>query len=181
MSALLLRFFGGLQTGDARYRTHYSYANPYPETYRIITPTIEKNVYYSYGPHYDGETMGKREYDNDNTWYLYGGYYLRPRLALQVGAQYGAATKTQNLGSTAIRKTGDDWHYVLNRRLDTRLLALPVQVRYAFTRANGTQAPLFTQPVTLTASKVYTLVLRGTDYPYAVAPEKLALDVIADN
>jgi hypothetical protein len=49
------------------------------------------------------------------------------------------------------------------------------------TRTNGTQAPLFTQAVTLTAGKVYTLVLRGTDYPFAVAPEKLALDVVADN
>ena len=48
------------------------------------------------------------------------------------------------------------------------------------TRTNGTQTPLFTQPVALTAGKVYTLVLRGTDYPYAVAPEKLALDVVVD-
>ena len=49
------------------------------------------------------------------------------------------------------------------------------------TRTNGTQAPLFTQPVTLTAGKVYTLVLRGSNDPYAVAPERLALDVVADN
>lgn len=48
------------------------------------------------------------------------------------------------------------------------------------TRTNGTQAPLFTQAVTLTAGKVYTIVLRGTDYPYAVAPERLALDVVID-
>ena len=48
------------------------------------------------------------------------------------------------------------------------------------TRTNGTQAPLFTQPVALTVGKVYTLVLRGSAYPFAVAPEKLALDVVVD-
>ena len=135
VSTLLPRFFGGLQTGDARYRTHYSYANPYPETYRVLTPALEKIVNYGYGPHYDGDAMGKREYDNDRTLYLYGGYYLRPRLALQLGAQYGSTTTNTNIGVTGIRKVGDDWHYVLNRRLDTRLLALPVQVRYAITRS----------------------------------------------
>lgn len=49
------------------------------------------------------------------------------------------------------------------------------------TRINGTQAPLFTQAVPLTAGKVYTLVLRGSDYIDAVGAEKLALDVVADN
>ena len=135
VSTLLPRFFAGLQFGDARYRTHYSHANPYPDTYKILTPTIEKNVNYGYGPHYEGVAMGKYEYDNDRTLYLYGGRYLRPRLALQLGVQYGQTTTTSYLGVTSIRKAGDDWHYVDNRRLDQRLLALPVQVRYAITRA----------------------------------------------
>ena len=48
------------------------------------------------------------------------------------------------------------------------------------TRTNGTQAPLFTQSVALAAGKVYTLVLRGSQSINAVAPEKLALDMVVD-
>ena len=54
--------------------------------------------------------------------------------------------------------------------------AYPLQV----TRTNGIQNQLFIQSVALTAGKVYTLVLRGSADPYAVAPEKLAFDVVVD-
>ncbi|RSK32464.1 DUF4397 domain-containing protein [Hymenobacter metallilatus] len=47
-------------------------------------------------------------------------------------------------------------------------------------RTDGAQTTLFTQSVTLAAGKAYTLVLRGTTYSNAVAPEKLAFDLIAD-
>ena len=135
VSTLLPRFFAGLQLGDARYRTHYSYANPFPATYQQVSPTLEKRVNYLNGPHFDGYATGKHLYDNDRTLYLYGGTYFRPRLALQLGVQYGQTTTTHDLGVTAIRKTGDDWHYVDHRRLDERLLAVPVQGRYAVTRS----------------------------------------------
>ena len=135
VSSLLPRFFAGLQLGDARYRTHYSYFNPFPATYQQTTPTLEKRVNYLNGPHFDGVATGQHLYDNDRTLYLYGGSYLRPRLALQLGVQYGQTTTTRDLGVTAIRKAGDDWHYIDNRRVDERLLAVPVQVRYALTRS----------------------------------------------
>lgn len=73
---------------------------------------------------------------------------------------------------TANLAAGDVTPY---QSLDARIYTLLA------TRTNGTQAPLFTQAVALTAGKAYTLVLRGSEYPYAVAPEKLALDVVADN
>lgn len=135
VNTLLPRFFVGLQLGDGRYYAHYSHFIPYPASYTISTPTLEKRVNYNYGPNFDGNAMGSYTYDNDRTLYLYGGTYLRPRLALQLGVQYGQTTSTENLGVTAIRKTGDDWHYVNNRALTERLLAVPVQVRYALTRS----------------------------------------------
>ena len=135
VNTLLPRFFVGLQLGDARYRTHYSYANPFPATYQQVSSTLEKRVYYLNGPHFDGPVTGKYRFDSDRTLHLYGGGYLGPRLALQLGVQYGQSSTNLNLGVTAIRKAGDDWHYPLNRRLDGRLLAVPVQVRYALTRS----------------------------------------------
>ena len=134
VSTLLPRFFAGLQFGDARYNGHYSLANPYPASYDISTPTLDKRGYYpASGTEYNAYGMGRHGYDNDRTWYLYGGYYLRPRLALQLGLQYGPPVTTGE--STAIRKAGDYWHYVENRAIDESLLAVPVQVRYALTRS----------------------------------------------
>ncbi|SHJ14893.1 hypothetical protein SAMN02745146_2442 [Hymenobacter daecheongensis DSM 21074] len=48
------------------------------------------------------------------------------------------------------------------------------------TRTNGNQAQLFTQTVALQPGKAYTLVLRGSSDPDAVAPEKVAFDVVLD-
>ncbi|WBO84770.1 DUF4397 domain-containing protein [Hymenobacter yonginensis] len=47
-------------------------------------------------------------------------------------------------------------------------------------RTNGNYDPLFNQAVTLVPGKAYTLVLRGSNYPDVVAPEKLAFDLIED-
>lgn len=47
-------------------------------------------------------------------------------------------------------------------------------------RTNGNQDQLFSQTVALTPGKAYTLVLRGSNYLDAVAPEKMAFDLIED-
>jgi hypothetical protein len=136
VQALLPRFFVGAQFGDARYHTHYTRANPYPTSYQETTNGYEKYVIYlPYGPGYNNAAIGTREYDNDKTYYVYGGYYLKPRLALQVGVQYGASRRDFGDGAVGIRRAGGDYYYPRNRFYDESILAVPVQVRYAVTRS----------------------------------------------
>ncbi len=47
-------------------------------------------------------------------------------------------------------------------------------------RTDGIQSQLLAQAITLAPGKAYTLVLRGSDYPNAVAPERIAFDVVTD-
>ena len=47
-------------------------------------------------------------------------------------------------------------------------------------RTDGDHNKLFSQQVTLASGKAYTLVLRGSQYPDAAAPEKIAFDLIED-
>ncbi len=137
VNTLLPRFFVGLQFGDSRYYIHNSRANPYPASYRETTNGYEKSVNYgSFAPEYTDPVIGRHEHDNDGTSYLYGGYYFTPRLAVQLGAQYGVSTRGWPLGTTAgVRRAGEDWRPLQNRELKQYLLATPVQVRYALTRA----------------------------------------------
>lgn len=136
VTSLLPRYFVGLQLGDARYHTHYSRANPYPASYQETVNGYEKYVIYlSYRPGYNGDAIGWQTYDNDRSLYLYGGYYLTPRLAVQLGVQYAASTQAFGLGAVGIRKGYEDWHTVQNRDFALYVLATPVQVRYALTRA----------------------------------------------
>jgi hypothetical protein len=136
VTSLLPRFFVGLQLGDARYHTHYSRANPYPVSYQETVSGYEKYVIYlPYRPKYNGDAVGWQTYDNDHSLYLYGGYYLTPRLAVQLGMQYGASTRAFGLGAAGIRKGYEDWHIIQNRDLALYVLATPVQARYALTRA----------------------------------------------
>jgi len=136
VQALLPRFFVGFQVGDARYHTHYTRANALPVSYQEIVNGYEKYVlYYPYHSGSNGAAAGTHEYDNDKTYYLYGGYYLKPRLALQVGVQYGASRSEFERGAVGIRRAGDDYHYVRTAFYDEFILAVPVQVRYALTRS----------------------------------------------
>ena len=136
VNTLLPRFFMGAQFGDSRYHTHYSRQNPYPDSYAQFTPGYEKYVtYYQHRGELNENAAGQHEYDNGRTYQLYGGYYFLPRLAVQLGVQYGATTRLAYVGITRIVGPGGNQNYLQNRQLRESILAVPVQVRYALTRS----------------------------------------------
>ncbi|WP_460582556.1 hypothetical protein [Hymenobacter arcticus] len=141
VSTLLPRFFAGVQFGDARYFGHYSRANPYPANRHEFVNGYEKETNFpTSGTGGTNSDTGPHTYENDRTWYLYGGYYLTPRLALQLGVQAGTERNRQYSSPSAIypaqvRYQGADWRSLDTNQLEESLVAVPVQVRYALTRS----------------------------------------------
>jgi hypothetical protein len=141
VSTLLPRFFVGVQLGDARYFGHYSRANPYPANRHEFVNGYEKQTDFpNTGSGGTNSDAGPHTYENDRTLYLYGGYYLTPRLALQLGLQAGTESNRQYSFPSAIypaqvRYQGGGWRILDTNQLDESLVAVPVQVRYALTRS----------------------------------------------
>ena len=138
LKSLTPRFYVGLQGGESDYRLHYSNQNPYPTATEIVigaeTRTEEYTQQYNpYSVNYLGVGAGYGAYSNTtNAYQVYAGYYCTPRLAVQVGVQRDAST--YSVGGTFVT-TGSSFQFIDNHRLEERLVAVPVLVRYALTRA----------------------------------------------
>jgi hypothetical protein len=129
---LLPRFYAGAAIGGYFYRVRYSAQNPYPAPVVKTSPTETQTTRYSvtfrdgYGDYAQYVSAGPVPY-------LYAGYYLSPRLALQVGFQYGETFNEPPVGTVFDTPTGS--FAVPNQTLKERGLALPVLLRYALTPA----------------------------------------------
>ncbi len=138
VKSLLPRFYVGLQGGESDYRLHYSDQNPYPAATQVVagaeTRTEDYNQQYNpYDTSNPGPGAGYGTYaSTTNAFQAYGGYYLTPRWAVQVGVQQKAAT--YSIGGTFV-STGNYFQFIDNHLLQERMVAVPVLVRYALTRA----------------------------------------------
>lgn len=132
------RLYVGVQRGFFGYRVQYPDGYPYPPDVRQGDPQVEQQVV-----NYKDSELGQKGYRTYSDYldttlpYLYAGYYLQPRLALELGVLGG----TQNLGNdTYFRKVSgrpgqvyDSVFSLTNGRLKQRRLALPVLLRYSLT------------------------------------------------
>ena len=135
VTALLPRAYVGVQAGDYSYRVHYSEVDPFPANTVTMHGNERWTTYYPEGssrPNGFGGT-GYSTYTQyvATLPYVYAGYYLTPRLALQAGVQHEDYTKTA--GGIAI-DASDGIFLVPSVRAHFRDWAVPVQVRYALTR-----------------------------------------------
>ena len=129
------RLYVGAQAGFYGYRVRYSAEYPYPPDVVQSTPRETRIVHYGlYAGEY-GEGYGAYS-DNLGTTlpYLYAGYYLTPRLAVQLGVQRGGEVRDN---STYFSTPGvpDSAFSVANGRFERRHLALPVLLRFGLTPA----------------------------------------------
>lgn len=124
-TTLLPRLYVGVQTGAYSYRVHYQGDNPFP----LITTTMrgnEKWVTYYSNQYYYSDYI---EYIVP-TPYVYAGYYLTPRLALQAGLQYEGYSEPA--GGLFI-DAPDGQFGVANITARHQNWVVPVQARYALT------------------------------------------------
>ena len=129
-TALLPRAYVGVQAGGYSYRVHYSEVNPF------LANTVTMHGNERWTTRYDDSGVARNGYGTYTLYmttlpYVYAGYYLTPRLALQAGVQYEGYT--EGIGTTVIdAPTGI--FLVSNLELQHRDWAVPVQARYALTR-----------------------------------------------
>ena len=138
LKSLTPRFYVGLQSGETDYRVHYSTQYPYPAATQVVAGGETRTELYlaQYNPNYIEPAYSSGGYGTytkiAGTYQAYAGYYCTPRLAVQVGVQRDVSTNS--VGGTFV-ETGGDFQFIYNHLLEERLLALPLQVRYALTRA----------------------------------------------
>ena len=134
-TALLPRAYVGVQAGDYSYRVHYSEADPFPANTVTMHGNERWTTYYPEGSSrpsgFGGTGYGTYTQYVATLPYVYAGYYLTPRLALQAGVQHEAYTKTA--GAIAI-DAPDGIFLVPNVQAHFSDWAVPVQARYALTR-----------------------------------------------
>ncbi|MGI4887209.1 MAG: hypothetical protein ACRYFR_19815 [Janthinobacterium lividum] len=124
------RFYAGAEIGGYFYRVRYSEQTPYPAAVVKTTPTETQTTSYpttfraGYGVYAQYVSAGPVPY-------LYAGYYLAPRLAVQLGFQYGETFAEEPVGT--VFDTPDGVFSVPNQTLKERGLALPVLLRYSLT------------------------------------------------
>lgn len=129
VAALLPRAYVGAQVGGYSYRVHFSTVNPFP----VNTVTMHGNEVWT--TRYDDSGVYRDGYGTYTTYmttlpYVYCGYYLTPRLAVQLGVQYERETK--HAGSISI-DAPDRQFPVANVFAQHDTWAVPVQLRYALT------------------------------------------------
>jgi hypothetical protein len=124
------RFYAAAEIGGYIYRVRHSAQNPYPapavrttatETQITTYPTTYRDGYGTYTQYVSAGPVP----------YVYLGYYLTPRLAVQVGIQYGETFSAEPVGTLFV--TGHDTAAVPNQKLKERGLAVPVMLRYSLT------------------------------------------------
>jgi len=124
------RFYAGVGLGGYYYHVRYSQQTPYPVPVVKTSPTETQTTTYpttyraGYGDYAQYVSAGPVPY-------LYAGYYLAPRLALQLGFQYGETFADEPVG-TVFTSPGGTFS-IPNQTLKERGLALPVLLRYALT------------------------------------------------
>jgi hypothetical protein len=132
VATLQPRFYAGAEIGGYFYRVRHSERNPYPADVVKTTPAETQITRYpatgraGYGTYAQYVSAGPVPY-------VYAGYYLAPRLAVQLGVQYGETFNDEPVGTLFV--TGSDTVAVPNQKLKERGLALPVMLRYSLTRS----------------------------------------------
>ena len=134
-TALLPRAYVGVQAGDYSYRVHYSEVDPFPANTVTMHGNERWTTYYPEGNSrpsgFGGTGYGTYTQYVATLPYLYAGYYLTPRLAVQAGVQHEAYTK----GAGGIVIDAPDGFFLLpSVQAHFRDWAVPVQARYALTR-----------------------------------------------
>ncbi|MGI4872554.1 MAG: hypothetical protein ACRYFX_15425 [Janthinobacterium lividum] len=124
------RFYAGTAIGGYFYYVRYSEQTPYPapviktlpgETQTTSYPVTYRDGYGHYAQYVSAGPVP----------YVYAGYYLAPRLAVQLGFQYGETFADEPVGT--VFATPGGVFAVPNQTLTERGLALPVLLRYALT------------------------------------------------
>ncbi|MGI4742072.1 MAG: hypothetical protein ACRYG7_43470 [Janthinobacterium lividum] len=126
------RFYAGAAIGGYFYHVSYSAQNPYPTAVVKVSPTETQTTRYPVTPR-DGYGSYAQYVAAGPIPYVYAGYYLAPRFALQVGFQYGETFQEEPVGTVFDTPAGI--FAVPNQTLRERGLALPVLLRYALTPA----------------------------------------------
>jgi hypothetical protein len=126
------RFYTGAAIGGYFYRVRYSAQNPYPAPVVKTSPTETQTTRYPV-TYCDGYGDYAQYLAAGPVPYLYAGYYLTPRFALQIGFQYGTTGNEEPVGT--VFDTPEGSFAVPNQTLQERGLALPVLLRYALTPA----------------------------------------------
>lgn len=130
VATLLPRLYAGASIGGYFYHVRYSAQNPYPAPVVHTSPTETQTT--TYPVTYQGGYGNYAQYVSAGPVpYLYVGYYLRPRLAVQLGFQYGETFADEPVGT--VFTTPESTFAVPNQTLKERGLALPVLVRYGLT------------------------------------------------
>lgn len=130
VTTLQPKFYVGTAIGGYFYHVRYSTQTPYPAPVIKTSPTETQTTTYpltyqaGYGNYAQYVAAGPVPY-------VYAGYYLVPRLAIQLGFQYGETLEEEPVGTVFTTSTGT--FAVPNQTLTERGLALPVLVRYALT------------------------------------------------
>jgi hypothetical protein len=123
-------FYVGTAVGGYVYHVRYSDQTPYPSPVVKTSPTETQTT--SYPTTYrDGYGDYAQYLAAGPVPYVYAGYYLGPRFALQLGVQYGQTFNEEPVGTLFDTLTGS--FTVPNQKLTERGLALPVLLRYALT------------------------------------------------
>lgn len=135
VTALLPRAYVGVQAGDYSYRVHYSGVDPFPANTVTMHGSERWTTYYPEGNRWSSD-FGGTGYGTYTQYvatlpYVYAGYYLTPRLALQAGVQHEAYTEAA--GAVAI-DAPDGIFLVPSVRAHFRDWAVLMQARYALTR-----------------------------------------------
>jgi hypothetical protein len=126
------RFYAGAGIGGYFYHVRYSQQTPYPAPIVKTSPTeIQTTTYPT--TYRDGYGDYAQYVSAGPVPYLYAGYYLAPRLALQLGFQYGETFADEPVGTVFTSTEGT--FSVPNQTLKERGLALPVLLRYSLTPA----------------------------------------------
>ncbi len=126
------RFYVGAAIGGYFYQARYSTQNPYPAAVVKTSATEIQTTRYPVTPR-DGYGSYAQYVSAGPVPYVYAGYHLAPRFALQVGFQYGETFNEEPVGT--VFDTPEGSFAVPNQTLRERGLALPVLLRYALTPA----------------------------------------------
>jgi hypothetical protein len=124
------KFYVGTAIGGYFYHVRYSAQNPYPAPVSKVSPTETQTTSYP-TTYQDGYGNYAQYVSAGPVPYVYAGYYLTPRFALQLGFQYGETFNEEPVGT--VFTTPEGTFAVPNQLLKERGLALPVLVRYALT------------------------------------------------
>jgi hypothetical protein len=123
------RLYVGAQAGLYEYRMQYSERNPYPASTEVSFPNETQTSTYQafYGHGYGSYSQTVTSFPLP---YLYVGYYVAPRLAVQLGVQREVETQRQY---GVVFSTPQGVFTVPNRVDSRRELAVPVVLRYSLT------------------------------------------------